>query len=157
MRESDKAKLTEKILFYIQKGYLIFTYSNHVRSYIDYIAVPKGLEGIMMVPDGYSCGLNSATFASIVWLLMSKTMTRLLSFGYKVVDMDVRKIFPNFPLHHSLRNYLGIDLPPLNDSLKRLIPEEMKCNKRLSASWSRLWFGLRSSPECALYLAEEFV
>ena len=36
----------------------------------------------------------------------------------------------------------------------------MKYNKRLSATWSRLWFGLRSSPEGVYtfyYLAEDFM
>ena len=84
MRDSDKVKLSEKILIYLQKGYLHFTAEHHVQSYIDYFAVPKGLEDIRMVINGSSCGLNSAIFASNFWLPMSGTMTRLLSFGYKL-------------------------------------------------------------------------
>ena len=131
-----------------------------MRSYIDYFAVPKGLDDIRMVLNGSSCGLNDAVFASNFWLPMSRTMTRLLSFGYRVVDIDIGEMFPNFPLHHLLRSYSGVDLTPLKDSLGNLIPQSMQNDKRITVVWTRLWFGLRSSPEGAstfYYLAEEFI
>ena len=68
----------------------------------------------------------------------------------------------NFPLHSSLRSFSGIDLSPLRQALseKGMIPPSMLSNKKLSATWASLWFGLRPSPECACtyyYLAEEFI
>ena len=112
MKLEDKAKLTQKILTYLKNGYLVFTQEDEVHSYIDYFAVPKGLDDIRMVLNGSSCGLNAAIFASNFWLPMSNTITRLLSFGYRVVDIDIEEMFPNFPLHQSLRSYSGLDLPP---------------------------------------------
>ena len=124
--------------------------------------MPKGEDDIRMVFNGSSCGLNSVLFASNFGLPSSSTMTRLLSFGYKVVDMDIGEMFLNFPLHQSLRPSSGIDLSPLRLTLKNkdMIPPFTLSDRRLSATWSSLWFGLRPSPECACtyyYLAEEVI
>ena len=96
MKEADTTKLVENIRTCLQKGYLIFTHEKEVKSYIDYSAIPKDLVDIRIVFNGSSCGLNLALFASNFWLPMSNTMTRILSFGYRVVDMDVGEMFPNF-------------------------------------------------------------
>ena len=111
---------------------------------------------------GLHVGLNSVLFASNFWFPNSSTVTRLLSFGYRVVDMDIGEMFLNFPLHKSLRSSSGVDLSPLRQVLsdKGMIPPLTLSDRRLSATWSSLWFGLRPSPECTCtyyYLAEEFI
>ena len=118
----------------MQKGYLIFTYEKEVKSYIEYVAVPKGLDDIQMVFNGSSCGLNLSLFAPNFWLPMSNTMTILLSFGYRVVDMDIGDFFPIFPIHPSLRSHSGIDVSPIRQALEKVIPVTMQHNKRLSAT-----------------------
>ena len=50
----DRAKLVDKILTYIKKGYRVFTSEELVHSYIDFFAVSKGLDDIRMVLNG-SC------------------------------------------------------------------------------------------------------
>ena len=88
-----------------------------IHNYIDYFAVDKGATDIRAVYNGASCGLNSFLFALSVWLPTSKTLTRFLSFGYKSVDLDIGEMFPNFPLHASLRPFSGVDLTQFKDRL----------------------------------------
>ena len=134
----DRAKLVDKILTYIKKGYRVFTSEELVHSYIDFFAVSKGLDDIRMVLNGSLCGLNLAIFACNFWLPMSATMTRLLSFGYRVVDMDIGEMFPNFPLHHSLWKCSGMDLTTLRGTLGDVTPSTLVKSRRLTATWSRL-------------------
>ena len=120
----------------------------------------KGPDDIRMVLNGASCGINDALFASNFWLPMSNTMTRLLSFGYRAVDVDLGEMFLNFPLDHVLQGYSGIDLSMFRKELLHQIPTTLAQDNRLSAIWTRSWFGLKSSPEVATtfyHLAEEFV
>ena len=89
-------------------------------------------------------------------------MTRLLSYEYKSVDVDIGEMFLNFPLHRILQLYSGMDLTPFQEWLIRDFPEEMKRlpGKRVAAFWNRTWFSLTASPEQSAlhyYLAEEFV
>lgn len=72
--------------------------------------MPKGDTNIRVVYNGTSCGVNGAHFASNFWLPMTNTMTRLLSFGYRTVDVDIGEMFLNFPLDQSLQAYPGVDL-----------------------------------------------
>ena len=95
---------------------------------------------------------------------MSGTMTRLLSFGYRVVDMDIGEMFLNFPLHHTLQAYSGVDLSIFKTELKmllpHLLPQKVRQGTRLAATWTRLWCGMRQSPEHSAafyYVAEEFI
>ena len=149
-----------KILVCIQKGYIILTSDILIRNYIDYFAVAKGSTDIRVVYNGASCGLNLSLFASSFWLPTSKTLTRFLSFGYKSVDLDIGEMFPNFPLHTSLRSFSGVDLTQFKDRLGSVLPSELRSNNRLSGAWTRLWFGMKNSPELSVtyyYLAEEFI
>ena len=89
-------------------------------------------------------------------------MTRLLSYGYEVVDLDIGEMFLKFPLHKSMIPYSGIDISPFQKELVRDFPElgEWLSEKRLLTTWTRCWFGLTSSPELAAkfyYLAKEYV
>ena len=112
-----------------------------------YFPVPKGADDIRVVFNETSCGLNNNVFASSFWLPMSNTMTRLLSFGYRVVDIDIGEKFLNFPLYRTLQSCSGVDLTPFRPYLTDVIPVNIKKNARLAAVWTRLWFGFRSSPE----------
>ena len=110
MKEDDRLKLLEKLSTCLSKGYLRLVPASNVKSYIDIFGVPKGPDDIRMVLNGASCGINESLFSSNFWLPMSNTMTRLLSFGYRAVDVDLGEMFLNFPLDHVLQGYSGIDL-----------------------------------------------
>ena len=93
-------------------------------------------------------------------------MTRLLSFGYRAVDMDIGEMFLNFPLHKTLRDLSGVDLTPFQDHLVNSPARYLYANRffipnqRLTTTWTRVWFGSRQSPEVAFmyyYFAEEFI
>ena len=160
IKADNKMLVYEKLLVCLQKGYIQLTPERLVKNYIDYFEVKKGLTDIRVVFNGASCGLNTSLFASNFWLPTSKTLTRLLSFGYRSVDLDIGEMFPNFPLHISLQPYSGVDLSQFRTQLNDILPEALKSNKRLSGVWSRLWFGMKNSPEMACtfyYLAEEFI
>ena len=149
-----------KILVCIQKDYIILTSNTLIQNYIDYFAVDKGATDIRVVYNGASCGLNTSLFASSFWLPTSKTITRFLSFGYKSVDLDIGEMFPNFPLHASLRPFSGVDLTQFKNRLGPILPPILRPNNRISGTWTRLWFGMKNSPELAVtyyYLAEEFI
>ena len=86
-------------------------------------------------------------------------MTRSLSYNFKAVDMDLGEMFPNFPLHHSMRKLFGLDLTPFRHDIRKAFGSIPAQQKRFSATWSRLCFGWNESPEQAVtfyYLAEEF-
>ena len=160
MKEDDRLKLLEKLSTCLSKGYLRLVPASNVKSYIDIFGVPKGPDDIRMVLNGASCGINESLFSSNFWLPMSNTMTRLLSFGYRAVDVDLGEMFLNFPLDHVLQGYSGIDLSMFRKELSHQIPTTLEKDNRLSAIWTRSWFGLKSSPEVAItyyHLAEEFV
>ena len=55
---------------------------------------------------------------------------------------------------------LRFDLTSFKSDLKDIIPHSRLKDKRLSATWTRTWFGLKLSPEHAstfYYLAEDFI
>ena len=123
VKEEDKKNLIfEKLEKYIIRGYLVLDDPSAIKNYIDYFHVPKGETDIRLVFNGTSCGLNDATWSSRFWLPMSTTMTRLLSYNYKVVDMDLGEMFLNFPIHNTLKYHVGVDLTPFREFLKPLVP-----------------------------------
>ena len=122
--------------------------------------MPKGEDNIRLVFNGTSCGLNESTWSSKFWLPMSNTLTRLLSYDYQVVDLDLGEMFLNFPIHRSLDRVVGIDLTPFKRNIEEKLLVKYKNPQRLSARWTRLCFGWNQSPEQAIsfyYLAEDFV
>ena len=92
---------------------------------------------------------------------MSGSMTRILSFGYAVVDIDLGEMFLNFPIHKQLHKSVGIDLTPFKNQLIHAgVCPISSSGERIAARWTRLCFGLNQSPEHSVtfyYLAEEFV
>ena len=73
----------------MNKGHLELSRQNEVKRFIDYFLVLKGYTDIRLVFNGTVYGVNGALFASNFWIPMSGTMTRLLSFGYRAIDMDI--------------------------------------------------------------------
>ena len=158
--QTCKLQVLEKLLICLEKNYLVLTSPTKVTNYIDYFPVPKGESDIRLVFNGTSCGINQSLFSSNFWLPMSNTMTRLLSFGYRVVDIDLGEMFLNFPLHPSMQMISGVDLSPFKQELQNITPHHLSTNNKLVATWTRLWFGMKQSPEYAAtfyYLAEEFI
>ena len=51
--------------------------------------------------------------------MTSSSMTRLLHFGYKVVDIGTGDMFPIFPIHESLQAYSGVDFSPPKKKISR--------------------------------------
>ena len=89
-------------------------------------------------------------------------MTRVLSYNYEVVGIDLGEMFINFPLTSLFQQCSGVDLSPLIKDLIKIFPDlksKVKQN-RLTAVWTRDWMGFKSSPYWAArfyYLAEEFI
>lgn len=89
-------------------------------------------------------------------------MTRLLSFGYTIVNIDLGEMFFNFPLHQSLKYFFGVDLTPFRGMLSEHYSEIREKYKggRLCARWTLLCFGWNLSTDLSnnyYYLAEDFV
>ena len=67
-------------------------------------------------------------------------------------------MFPNFPIHASLKQVVGIDLSPFSEQIAKEFPHLRK--QKVTARWNRLWFGWNQSPEQATtfyYWAEDFI
>ena len=84
----EKMLIFEKVIKYIKRGYLIICDHKLLSNFIDYFSVAKGDTDIRLVFNGTSCGLNDATWSSRFWLPMSGSMTRIIYFGYAVVDIE---------------------------------------------------------------------
>jgi len=160
-----KANVYEKILSKLKKsllrGYLIPEKFSNIKNLIDFFAVPKA-EDIRMVQNGSSCGLNKSIWASNFWLPNATSMTRVLGFNYKAVDLDLGEMFLNFPLEQNLISYSGMDLSPYKKDLREFVFDSKTSseNSKLYVVNARNWMGLRPSPEWSCrfyYLAEEFV
>ena len=114
-----------------------------------------------MVLNGTSCGLNSSVFTPNFWLPYSPTMTRLLHYEYKYIDLDVGECFHNYSLYQELIPYSGLDLTCFRKQIARDFPGTPYIkDKRIAAVWTRTWFGYRQSPEVSFlfhHLAEEII
>jgi len=160
-----KSNVYEKILSKLKKGlsrgYLIPEKFSKIKNLIDFFAVPKA-EDIRMVQNGSSCGLNNSIWASNFWLPNASSMTRILGFNYKAVDLDLGEMFLNFPLERKLISYSGMDLTPYKKDLKNFFHRSNNDEEKskIYVVNSRNWMGLRPSPEWSCrfyYLAEEFI
>ena len=164
----------DKLTDVTNKGYIkIPSDQSIIKSLFDWFGVPKGDDDIRMVYNGTSCGLNQAVWATNFWLPTAKTAARSLSYNYCFMDKDLGEMFLNFPLHHSLAAYSGVDLTYFknmidakpNVKLHTITKDRRKRtkfsnNKRLFGYWERCWMGLSPSPYwsvCFFYLADEFV
>jgi hypothetical protein len=142
--------IVPKIQLILDRGYV---QPGPIQSFIDYFDVPKA-DDILLVYNGSSCGLNKSLWAPNFWLPTARTALRSLDFNFYSVDMDLSDMFLNFPLHHTLQSYSGIDLTPLKQPLGISTPGPFHVH------WTRCWMGARPSPFQAVsyfYLAEEFV
>ncbi|KAL7561075.1 hypothetical protein ACA910_020389 [Epithemia clementina (nom. ined.)] len=107
----------------------------------DYFDVPKGSDDIWMVFNGTSAGLNASLWALNFWLPTAATALRNVSYYSYCVDMDLGKMFLNFPLDSSIRPYSGIDLRPV---FPLLFPEAQGRGAELM-KWNRNFMGLLPS------------
>ena len=159
-----KSPMYEQLLSKIQKGiardYLVPTPQYKVKNLIQYFGVPKGPTDIRMVQNGTSCLLNESVWASNFCLPTPKSMTRILGFNYKAVDIDLGEMFLNFPLDRKLISFSGMDVTPFRAELEGSFKHISNNQKKLYLTCTRCWMGFRPSPELACrfyYLAEEFV
>ena len=109
--------LFQKILSFLHQRYLVLRRTSLVLNNIAYFAVPKGSADIRSVFNGTSCGFNDVIFAPNFLPPMSSSMTRSLSFNYKVVDIDLGEMFLNFPGHPSLQPLSGVYITPFKEDL----------------------------------------
>ena len=95
-----------------------------------------------MVLNGTSCGLTKSLFAANFWLPYSATMTRVLHYGYKFVDLDIGECFLNFNLHSDLIPYSAIDLSHFRQEIHTKFPEFRGLLKvtRIDGTFNRMWF-----------------
>ena len=132
-------KIVEKVTKFIQRGYLKITPPDQIKNFTDYFAVKKGDSHIRVVFNGTSCGFNISIWTPNFWLPMSPSMTRILSYNYAAVDIDLGEMFINFPLVKFFQQYSGVDLSPMVSDLIQLFPDlksQVK-NKKLFAVWIR--------------------
>lgn len=160
-KQNVYTKILSKVTKALSRGYLVPMKSYLVKNLIDYFGVEKAIVDIRVVFNGTSCGFNDAVWAPNFWLPTAKSMTRILGYNYKSVDIDLGEMFLNFPLNSTLQSYSGVDLGPFREDLNRLCPSiAWPDDDRTVAVWTRTWMGFRPSPEWACryyYLAEEFV
>jgi len=130
------------------------------KNLIDYFAVPKA-EDIRMVQNGTSCGLNESVWSSNFWLPSAQSMTRILGYNYRSVDIDLGEMFLNFPLDEKLIPYSVMDVTPFRSKILETYKEsDLPDRKKVYLANTRCWMGLRPSPgwSCRYYyLAEEFI
>jgi len=159
-KSSIYKKILSKLIKSLSRGYLIPSKFSKINNLIDYFAVPKA-DDIRMVQNGSSCGLNKAIWASNFWLPNANSMTRVLGYNYKAVDLDLGEMFLNFPLDKKLISYSGMDLSPYKKDLLEFLPGSgNNSSSNLYVVNGRNWMGLRPSPEWSCrfyYLAEEFI
>jgi hypothetical protein len=148
--DDKRPLIAAKLKTIIDRGYLTF---GSVKSLIQFFDVPNA-DDIRLVYNGQSCGLNKSTCAPNFWLPNTRTALRSLDYNYYALDMDLGEIFLNFPLHHSLQSYSGVDVTPYKVDLQ-IFSEGVSW-----LHWTRTWMGSRPSPYNAVffyYLAEEFI
>ena len=160
--QKDRMEATwEKFSKALRRRYLEFRPATSVRSFVDYFQIPKGTSDIRMVLNGTSSGLNASVFTPNFWLPYSPTMTWLLHYEYKYIDLDVGECFLNYGIYNELIPYSGLDLTCFREYIKRDFPDMPHLHdKRLAAVWTRTWFGFRQSPEVSFifhHLAEEII
>jgi len=94
--------------------------------------------------NGTSNGLNDAVWPPSFFLPTSETLARIIDVYTYQADLDVGKMFLNFPLANAVRSYSGVNLSGFN------LPGVDESDRH---RWTRLWFSARFSP----YLAVRFL
>ena len=146
-KSSVYKKILAKLIKSLSRGYLVPENFSKINNLIDYFAVPKA-EDIRMVQNGSSCGLNKAIWASNFWLPNASSMTRVLGYNYKAVDLDLGEMFLNFPLDKKLVSYSGMDSSPYKNDLLEFLPSA-QIFKFLCCKWKKL-DGTSSQPRVVL-------
>ena len=106
--------------------------------------VCKCFNGIRMVYNGTSFGLNLALWAPHFGLPIVQHTFRALLPGYSQCDMDVGEMFLNFPLHPDLRPFVGVYVTHIKSR-----PEKEGWDQdrtRVWECWAKNFMGLTDSP-----------
>ena len=135
--------MEEKWMKIILRGYVS---TGPVVSLTGSFPVPKGDNDIRMVYDATKCGLNSALWAPNFFLPTIDTTLWHADECSWFGDIDLGEQFLNFSLHHSLRQYAGIDVSGLREVFKKDDTLFWKGKGRKFLRWERCLMGLRSSP-----------
>jgi hypothetical protein len=88
--------------------------------------------------------------------LLAPNTGHVLGFGYYMVDIELGKMFLNFPLPSVLKRYLGVNVNTFKRELDKT--KNLK-DAPAGGHWTCCWMGLKPSPYiavCFYYLAEEF-
>jgi len=135
-----RAKVMEKIVKVIKRGYLTTMSGDTIKSYIKYFAVPKGEDNIRMVYDATANKLNDTVWVPTFWLPTIDTLVRNAGQDSWMKDRDV-----NYQLHEDVWPYTGVDLSCLYASPKDPGP---RC-----ALWDRNLIGFEASPYNSIKMA----
>ena len=120
--------------------------------------VSKGPNDIHMVYNASSCELNSVLWAPHFGLPVVQHTLRSLLPGYYQCNMDVGKMFLNFPLHNDIRSRVGVDITHVKGKDGEQGSWEQGCRKTWGR-WSRNFMGLTDSLYRSLQLPmkEKFI
>jgi hypothetical protein len=143
-----RAKVTEKLENVRFKRYLI---PGEVKNLTHYFAVPKGDSDIRIVYDATKSGLNDCIWVPSFTLPGADAMTDMLDTSSFMMDLDLGEMFLNFPMHHTVQPYCGLDVRPY------LFPADAQTHWE---RWGRCMMGWRASPYLAVkyhLLADEIV
>ena len=136
--ERQRTLVRKKIKKVMERGYLVPTRRDKVRSLMFVFDVPKGENDIRMVYDGSKSGLNDALWAPWFPLPTAESFFDVLMPGYWLSDNDMGDFFLNFPMHQSLQSYCGVDV-------SELFPDESR-KEMMIVMWLRAAMGLTNSP-----------
>ena len=156
MSPEETAVLRDKILKVIKKRYIKVP-EERLRSVISYFGVPKGVvDGIIqdwrIVYHAGANGLNDSVWAPSFWLPGVASLVRILDLTSVMEDRDIGEMFLNFPLHPSVRKFVGVDVGPLGFSKE-------ECGARW-LGWVVNLMGYRPSPHNSIktnLVAEEII
>jgi hypothetical protein len=145
-------KKLQKILY--QKYVVVPKHQAFIQSLMAFFEVENDSD-IQLVYNGTSCGLNDSIWAPNFWLPMPAIAARLWGKG-TMVDIDLRGMFLNFPLHVSLQKCSGVNFSRYETELQ---DPALTSTTQKRVHWTRCWMGLKPSPTMAVrfyYLAKEF-
>ena len=139
---------------FLKRGYIKIIPKTEVSNLTHYFTVPKGDNDVRMVFNRTKSGLTDVLWAPSFWLPNAVSMLRTLSFGHRMVDIDLGEHFLNHPIHDKLIKLSAVDLTPFKEHIKNELPALLKSQdlskNHVFGAWTRAWMGAKSSPEWAV-------